>query len=188
MSAQDPATQAPENGPDNATRWQRRWCGGDGAEYRFRPIRPDDSARELAFILGLSEEARYNRMLGMIRTPSARLIEQFVHVDYQHDMAFVAVSGCDVAERIVGVARYASTAPETRCEFAVAVTDTCQGHGMGRALMGVLMDYARQAGMRELYGLVFAHNQRMLALAHALGMSARPCELDPTLVEVSRRL
>jgi acetyltransferase len=174
--------------PNPAAAWERSWHATNGTECRFRPIRPDDAERERAFILGLSEQSRYNRMMGSIREPAASLIERFVHPDYRQNMAFVALIGRGSAERIVAIARYAGQAPETRCEFAVAVTDASQGIGLGKALMNVLIDYARQVGMHELYGLVFPSNQRMLALARSLGMTQRRYAKDPSLVEVSRRL
>ena len=80
----------------------------DGVPYHIRPIRPDDAARERAFINGLSPQSRYQRFMHNLREPGDAFIEKFVNVDYHRTMALVAVIGEGAAERIIGVARYAA--------------------------------------------------------------------------------
>ena len=41
--------------------------------------------------------------------------------------------------------------------------------GLARALMGLLIDYSREAGVGELWGEIMAQNRPMLDLARALG-------------------
>jgi acetyltransferase len=158
----------------------------DGVGYRIRPIRLDDAQRERAFIQGLSERSRYNRMMGTMREPSPDLIEQFVHVDYQHDMAFVAVAGPIEDERIIAVARYAADPGGTTGEFAVAVMDEWQARGIGTTLMRLLFEYARTQGFSRLHGSMLSSNDRMIDLAHWLGMKTERSPEDGTLLEASR--
>jgi hypothetical protein len=93
---------------DYAAQWQRTARTRDGIDYRIRPIRIEDAERDRAFIIHLSEASRYKRLMGSVREPSQELIDRFVRIDYQHDMAFVAVVDQLGAERIIGVARYAA--------------------------------------------------------------------------------
>ena len=166
--------------------WKRVSRTRDGVEYRIRPIRADDLLRDKDFIMGLSPESRYMRLFCVAREPSAALLEHFVHVDYHSSMAFVAVSGEEEHERIIGVARYAADPNGCDCEFAVAVADAWQARGVGATLTRLLFDYARTQGFHKLHGDVLASNSRMVALVHWLGMETHRRPDDGTLVEASR--
>ncbi len=164
--------------------WERAVITRDNLAYRIRPVRADDGARERAFILALSPESRYTRMLYTVGEPTDALIERLVHVDYVRNMAFLAVVGEGIEERIIGVARYAKDGP-TRGEFAVAVMDEWQARGVAAALSEMLFAYGRLHGVRQLHATILASNHAMIELAHWLGMMTRPSPEDPTLVEAS---
>jgi acetyltransferase len=159
-----------------------------GVEYRIRPIRPDDAARERAFILSLSPESRFQRLMYTLREPSAEFVARLVTVDQHRDMALVAVLGEAEDEKIIGVARYAADENGLDCEFAVAVADAWQCRGIGTTLTKLLFDYAQREGFRSIYGTVFANNQRMLELAEWLGLTVEPSAEGRVTVRASRRL
>src|ERR1700676_4411127 len=92
--------------------WTRVATTRDDVAYRIRPICAEDAARERSFIMGLSPESRYERMMYTMGEPSPDLVDRFVHVDYHHNMAFVALVGQGDDERIIGVARYAADGDE----------------------------------------------------------------------------
>jgi acetyltransferase len=159
-----------------------------GVEYRVRPIRPDDAAREREFILSLSPESRFQRLMYTLREPSAEFVTRLVTVDQHRDMALVAVLGDAEDEKIIGVARYAADDNGLDCEFAVAVSDAWQCRGIGTTLTKLLFDYAQREGFRSIYGTVFANNQRMLDLAQWLGLTVEPSVEGRVTVRASRRL
>jgi hypothetical protein len=117
------------------TRWLRIARTRDGTDYRIRPIRIEDAERDSAFIIHVSEASRHKRLMGSLREPSPALIDRFVRIDYQHDMAFVAVVHQLGVERIIGVARYSAVPHETDAEFAVAVADEWQSRGVGMTFL-----------------------------------------------------
>ena len=45
-----------------------------GVEYRIRPIRGEDAERERAFIMNLSPESRFRRLMYTLREPSAEFV------------------------------------------------------------------------------------------------------------------
>ena len=137
--------------------------------YLIRPICADDADRERKFICGLSEASRYSRLMYAVREPSAEFIDQMVHVDYQRSMAFVAVIGDGQAQRIIGVARYATAPGSSECEFAIAIADEWQSRGVATAIARHLFDYAREHGIQHLDARILATNSRMLELADGLG-------------------
>jgi acetyltransferase len=171
-----------------APSWPRVERSSDGVEYRVRPIRRDDAARERDFILGLSPESRFQRFMHSMREPSDELIAQLVDIDAHRRMALVAVTGEPASERIIGVARYAADADGQDCEFGVAVADAWQCRGIGTTLTRLLFEYAAREGFRCIYGNVLANNQRMLELAEWLGLQVEPAAPGQPTVRASRRL
>jgi acetyltransferase len=159
-----------------------------GTEYHIRPIRPDDGERERAFILSLSPESRFQRLMYTMREPSAEFVARLVNVDRHHDMALVAVIGDPAAEKIIGVARYSADPNGLECEFAVAVADEWQCRGIGSTLTKMLFEHAKREGFRSIYGTVLANNRRMLELAEWLGLAVESQEAGQATVRASRRL
>lgn len=149
-----------------------------------RPIRPDDAAMELAFFEGLSQSARRWRFLHPIKTLSAEMVARFTQVDYDRDMALVAIPlARDGAqeERIVGVARYVREMNESRCEFALVVSDDWQGRGLAGALLGQLVEHARAVGLAVMAGYVDAQNLRMLNFVRRMGFEISDSREDPSM-------
>jgi acetyltransferase len=168
--------------------WERQASTRDGLAFRVRPIRPDDADRERCFIRRLSPQSRYQRMMNAMRELPPDLLQRFVHVDYIHDMAFVAVTGDPPNEELIGVARYAQDRSGPDCEFAVVVADAWQARGVGATLMGVLFEYAHARGVHRLHGEILADNAHMIDLAHWLGMQTKQHDQDQCLVQASREI
>lgn len=171
-----------------ATRWPATARTTDGLPYRVRPIAPDDAALERAFILSLSPESRYQRLMYTLREPSAEFVARLVNVDHHRDMALVGVHGDGAGEKIIGVARYSADEDGQDCEFAVAVADDWQCRGIGSTLMKLLFEHAAHEGFRAIYGRVLADNHRMLELAEWLGLTIEPQVAGQNTVRASRRL
>jgi acetyltransferase len=159
-----------------------------GLEYHIRPIRPDDAGRERAFILSLTPESRFQRLMYTMREPSAEFVARLVTIDQHRDMALVAALREADDEKIIGVARYAADEAGSDCEFAVAVADAWQCRGIGTTLTKLLFEYAQREGFRSIYGTVFANNQRMLELAEWLGLTVEPSVEGQETVRAWRRL
>lgn len=145
----------------------------DGTHVMIRPIRKGDAELERRFIERLSDETRRFRFLGVIKTPSAALLKQLTDIDYQHDMAFVALVHDEGEKREVGVSRF-SVAPDGQAsECAVVVADNWQGRGLGTLLMRHLIEVARSRGIRRMISIDASENMRMRDLAHFLGFHSR---------------
>ncbi|MEW5973531.1 MAG: bifunctional acetate--CoA ligase family protein/GNAT family N-acetyltransferase [Pseudomonadota bacterium] len=160
----------------------------DGRDILLRPIRPEDAELEQAFVRGLSEESRYLRFMRAIEELTPEMLVRFTQIDYDREMAFVALFEKDGQEEEIGVARYSVEPDGESAEFAVVVADAWHGLGVGTLLLEALIESARQRGVRELIGEVLPRNRSMLALADRLGFSRQMLESDEDLVRVSRRL
>ena len=144
----------------------------DGSTLMLRPIRPDDAARENAFVAALSDASRYSRFQHSVSSLSPEMIARFTQIDYDREMALlVLVPGGD---EIVGIARYFPNPDRVSAEFACVVADQWQGRGVATLLMNALIDCARAVGYETLEGAVLATNRPMLTLTEHLGFVSEP--------------
>jgi acetyltransferase len=110
----------------------------------------------------------------------ARMLARYTLIDYDREMALVAVhkerhanadGGFTETERIIGVSRYITNPDQTSCEFSLVVSDDFKGQGLGSRLMLSIIDAARAKGLAEIDGLILANNANMLRLMRSLGFS-----------------
>src|SRR5258707_11408224 len=146
------------------------WPLGIAHSITVRPIQPQDIDLETDFAHKLSKETRYNRFLGGGVRLTPELLEKFTRIDFSRDMALIATATIEGAETVVGVARYARLADDVTCEFAITVADAWQGRGIGRKLLGMLVDSARGHGIRRIVGDVLRPNTPGLRLARSQGV------------------
>ena len=91
-------------------------------------------------------------------------------------------------EKQIGAVRYAPKSDGKTVEFALVVADEWQRHGIGRQLMRLLIEVARQKGYRTMVGDVLAMNTKMFRLVTDLGFAIQPHPDDHTVKRVIRRL
>jgi acetyltransferase len=154
----------------------------DGVSLRVRPIRPEDAAMEQAFVGALSEESRYFRFMQHLPSLTPQMLARFTQVDYDRELALVALDDVSGTDQIVGVVRYVANWDKESAEFAIAIADAWQGRGLGYAMMTILIDCARRRGFTRLVGSVLAINRSMQRLAVALGFVVQPDPQDPEQV------
>jgi GNAT superfamily N-acetyltransferase len=149
----------------------------DGRHVLVRPIRPTDVARNTEFIEKLSPPSKHYLLLGSVAQLSDTALRRLCDPDYAHDMAYIAL-GLDRAtgetREQVGVCRYAGTDPVKGAEISVAVADAWQHQGLGKILLGHLIDYARAHGVARLYSMNAIDNDRMRRLARDVGFNEYP--------------
>lgn len=167
---------------------ETEWPLRGGGSYRIRPIRPGDAAPLQEFVRRLSSESRYFRFASTVRELSDRMLARFTLIDYDREMALVAVLPERAAdahgnrtetERIIGVSRYVTNPDYTSCEFSLVIADEYSSQGLGSRMMLSIMDLARSKGLSEMRGLVLSSNVRMLKLMRRLGFAVKTYEEEP---------
>lgn len=153
----------------------------DGRNVVIRPISPEDGDLEQEFVKNLSAETKYFRFMNTLRELSQAQLVRLTQIDYDREMAFVALTEVDGRQIEVGVARYAMNPDGESCEFAVVVADDWQGKGLARRLMGVIIDTARSRGIKFMNGDFLAENRRMIKFVSGLGFVLSPHPEDPGL-------
>ena len=136
----------------------------------LRPIRPEDEPRHRTFLESTSPDDIYFRFFGTIRTFAHSQLARLTQVDFDREMAFVAVEddGSENAKTL-GVVRIVSDPDNAKAEFAIIVHASFKVQGLGARLMEKMIDYCRSRGIREIVGEVLAANRAMLNLAKRLG-------------------
>jgi acetyltransferase len=166
----------------------RIWTLRDGTRVVIRPIRPEDRQIESDFVRNLSDESRYFRFFNAVRELSETALTRFTQVDYNREMALIALICENGRETEIGVARYVVNPDGRSCEFAIVIADAWQRRGIGSKLMHSLMEAARRRGLETMEGWVLSGNTKMLALADGLGFTIDASAGDPSLRHVVKNL
>ena len=159
----------------------------DGTDVTIRPIRPEDAEIEQNFVRNLSEESRYFRFMNSVQELSESMLVRFTQIDYNREMALIAVKHEHGLEVELGVARFAINPDGESCEFALVVADNMRGKGLGHKLMIALMDAARSKGMKIMEGNALSNNVSMLKLMERLDFSIEACS-ENSNVKIIRRI
>jgi len=153
----------------------------DGTSVTLRPIRPEDAVMEREFVNGLSDQSRFLRFMYALPEITPAMLSRFTQIDYDREMALIAIEETAGEERQVGVARYSTLPDGTSCEFAIVIADAWQGRGLARQLLASLIQVARDRGFTSMTGTTMKENRRMLDLARSMGFEVEPDLDDPRL-------
>lgn len=157
----------------------------DGTPIVVRPIRPDDEPLVAAFHGTLSSDTVADRYMNY-----SRLEERIEHtrlarvcfVDADRELVLVAEHTIASGVReIVAIGRLSRGGPASRdavaeAEFALVVGDRWQGRGIGRLILGRLVEIAPGEGIRRIQGFILPHNTRMQRLCTRLGFAVTASE------------
>jgi acetyltransferase len=164
------------------------WRAPDGTSVVIRPIRPEDAEIEREFVSSLSPESRYMRFMSALKELTPAMLARFTQVDYDREMALVAVTLEGARERQVGVCRYVVNPDGASCEFALAVAEAWQRRGLGGHLMERLIEIARARGLKRMNAQIFSANTGMLHLVTTLGFTLADAPGAPAVREATRVL
>ena len=156
----------------------------DGQEVLVRPIRPEDEPSHHIFVSKLTPEDIRFRFFGLVGELPHTEMARLTQIDYDREMAFVAVVHSDGVEGdTLGVVRTVSDPDNERAEFAVVVRSDLKGTGLGRKLMTKMIDYCRGRGTGQIVGQILTDNVRMLKFVESLGFK-RLRYVEGEIVEV----
>jgi acetyltransferase len=161
---------------------------GEKDAVTMRPIRPEDEPLWTAMINSLSESTVQYRFFGSLRQITKAMIIRYCHVDYDREIAIVAIHGTGRHRLMLGVVRLTKDARDSEeGEFAIVIRDEYQGRGLGGQLMDALVRAARDQHVHVIWGDVLAANSGMVRFAESLGFDVRPTE-DPEVRKILLRI
>jgi acetyltransferase len=143
----------------------------DGARVQLRFLRPDDVERLKAFFYRLSPQSVFYRLLEYRTAISDEEARWLCEVDGRNRVAIAAAIGDGADEAIVAVARYGidPKGPADVAEAAVVVEDAYQKRGLGKTLVGRLVEYARTHGVRRFSATIHVNNDAILSFINYSG-------------------
>ncbi|MDZ7663713.1 MAG: bifunctional acetate--CoA ligase family protein/GNAT family N-acetyltransferase [Desulfotignum sp.] len=145
----------------------------DGQFFFIRPIRPSDADLLIEHFHSLSSQSRYMRFFSPLKELSRDMLIKLTQIDYDREIALVALMGKKDSQTMVGVCRIIVFPDQTQAEFAIAISDDWQGKGIGSSLLTQCLKSARQMGIRHVMGVVLAENTQMLKLGRKLGFTIK---------------
>jgi RimJ/RimL family protein N-acetyltransferase len=139
----------------------------DGRVALVAPLHPDDRRRYLSGVSRMSEESLYKRFMAPVARLTESQLRYLLEVDHRDHEALLAVD--EDSGEAVGVARFIRLERPEVAESAIIVVDSWQGSGLGKAMLRLLAQAARERGIERFEANVLHDNLRMLALLDSLG-------------------
>jgi acetyltransferase len=150
------------------------WLNPEGEVLIVRPIRPEDAEAHASFIRALDPQDLRFRFFAPIRELSQEMTARLTQIDYDREMAFVALRRqLPDGEKMLGIARLIRDPNGVEAEYALIVAPEAKGQGLARHLMERLMAWGRIQGVQAMVGQVLADNAPMLGFVRRLGFSTR---------------
>ncbi|MHB8763158.1 MAG: GNAT family N-acetyltransferase [Deferrisomatales bacterium] len=153
------------------TQYERHWVLASGTPVLVRPIRPEDEPMIQELFDGLSAQTIYFRFFHLIKSMGHEQLARFCQVDYDRQIALVAIEEPPGGERLLAMCHLHVSSGWEEAELAVVVGDHHQRQGLGRKLVSVGMEIARERGLKRIAGMVLPENEGMLSLARKLGFT-----------------
>jgi acetyltransferase len=169
-------TQKPDNLHNSLdlSTYRENWTSRDGKTAILRSITSEDKRIEKELIDGLSLQSSRYRFFHVIKEATEEMVSKFCDIDYKNEVAIIAEYNSNDKKRNVGVVRlFIDPNPQTG-EFAILVADDLQDSGLGTKLMETLIEIGREKGLKSIYGVVLAENNKMLTLMKEFGFSIGP--------------
>ncbi len=141
----------------------------DGTEVELRPARTGDAVSLQDLFYRMPPEDVYTRFFRHLTSLPLSTAEHLTSVSFDDEVTFVATTGAQEADRIVGTASYYLDRDTGAADVAFMVDPAVKGQGLGRALQERLLSFAEEAGVRAFRADVLSENAAMLALFRSSG-------------------
>lgn len=160
----------------------------NGQSVRVRPAGPADAEALQDFVRRLSDASRRLRFLASIRELTPAMLTRLTEYVDRRGLVLLAEVQEGKTWRTVALAEHAADDDDGTCQLALAVADAWQRLGLGRALMGMLIQRARDARCVRIVADVLYENEPMLALGRACGFAVARSPYGSTMLRLERDL
>jgi acetyltransferase len=167
------------------TQWMKTVTLRDGTSVLFRPIRPEDEPMEAGLVHNTSRESLYFRFFGYLPGIDHKMLARFTHIDYDREMAIVAVVEEQGEAKIAGVVRIVGDGWRESCEYAILVADAWHGKGLGGLLTKYIIEIARAQGYQHITASFLKINGGMRRLFERYGFRIRAGEEESNYADLA---
>ena len=137
----------------------------DGRRVLLRPVAPTDAPALAALCERLSDASSRSRFFHAGRQLSPQEALQLAESDHTRNHAIVALD----ADRVTALGTLHRLGNHPQAELTLLVEDAYQGSGLGRHLLGRLIETARARQYHLLLAEMLPDNARMLRLLESAG-------------------
>lgn len=149
----------------------------DGIEITFRSIQPEDEPLLIEFHKTLSDQSVHFRYFGAVSLRQRTLHERLRRhcaIDYAREFALVAErKNTNYDHEILGVARLFWEPGRDEAEFAILISDSWQGKGLGTQLLKLLVRVGGESRLHRIIGHILGDNTAMTQVSRKVGFSLR---------------
>ncbi|MFZ4537119.1 GNAT family N-acetyltransferase [Propionivibrio sp.] len=131
----------------------------------IRPARSSDAMGMKEIFYQLSKDDVYTRFFRRVNALSFNEAQRLCNVNFDTEVAFVAVTGMRDNEQIAGSCCYFLNPSTNLAEVAYMIAPEWQATGLGGALQKRMMEFAKKKGVRGFVAEILAENTKMIALA-----------------------
>jgi acetyltransferase len=156
----------------------------DSERFSLRPIRPEDEPLLVDMVARSEPEDVRLRFFGPLAAMPHARAARLSQIDYDREMALVALREEKGLAEMVGVVRLIADPNNEVGEYAIMVRSDFKGKGLGYRLMQEMLAYARARGLARVHGDVLRENSAMLTMARELGGVEKGRDEDNRVVEV----
>lgn len=137
----------------------------DQREVLLRPATSSDGEAIRSLFHRLPERDVYTRFFRQVRGLSDKDIQRLCNLNFENEVAFVAVTGSRENSQVVAQACYFIDASTNLAETAFMVHPDWQGCGLGKALQQRMTSHALARGVRGFLAETLSSNPNMIRLA-----------------------
>lgn len=148
----------------------------DGEKVLLRPAKPVDERRIQEHFYQLEKVDVISRFFHDKTHFFRQDVQGMFQVDYVHNMTIIALVGESGFEKVIGVGSYYFEPADNVAEVAFSVSKKYQGKGLGKIMVQILADAARENGISGLYAVTSPGNKSMIKLFRSL-----PCKVRSVL-------
>ncbi len=135
-----------------------------GERILIRPSRASDVQGLQDIFYNLRPEDVYTRFFTHLKSLTEAKAQHLCNVDYEHEMAFIAVTGDRENEKVIGSSCYFVDQTDNLGEVAYMIRPEWQARGVGSALHRRMMEYAKSKGIRGFKADILSSNEKMQRL------------------------
>jgi acetyltransferase len=144
-----------------------------GLRILIRPIQPEDAELFADLFATLSPTSVYYRFFRHMKMLSPEMLAMLTQIDYDREMALVAMDQSADTDKMLGVARIISDPDGKKAEFSIMIGDPWHGQGVGAQLLLNLLKVAAQRGVEKVWGTVLQENIHMQRLGKKVGFDVK---------------
>jgi acyl-CoA hydrolase/RimJ/RimL family protein N-acetyltransferase len=133
----------------------------NGHKVIIRPSKASDAGGLQDIFYNMEPNDIYTRFFTHLASLTDKMAQHLCNVDYEHEMAFMAVVGERENEKVIGSSCYFVDSTDNLAEVAYMIRPEWQKCGLGTALQQRMTEYAKPKGLSGFKASILAENLKM---------------------------